>query len=344
MLSVLEALEQLAMYIGHENVLQKMSALELRQDIIELCSKTAFEKSHIEHEIEKAKLILHDHAWKALLNEYEVHDYFYGRVDFLLDYAKVDDQHVCMDKFVYYADIAEKLFSDQFIKDKQYRLHRSFLSLGNYFVKHGRNLNFCSDAYNTYRNRAENWRSVFDDNRVSEQNRNPQLKTFLELLDNDVSFEKLDVIIKSKSPQIYDWRKYFIQDSRLFSYCLYTQIRMESDDLIYLLKKSVLRGTHAELRSYVLYLKLKATECDSLELEYSSVSNRETMPSVRVQNRLRITFKNGAFVNEIIEQDLEDGECFRAATNEEMQAYKNIIEAQQQIIDDIKHLERVEVA
>lgn len=346
MLSVLEALEQLAMYIGHESILQKISTLHQQQDIIELCSKTAFEKSHIEHEIEKAKLILQDQAWKELLNKYEEHNYFYGRVDFLLDYAKADDHTVCMEKFAYYAEIAAKLFVDEFIKDKEYRLHRCFLSLGNYFVKYGRNLSFCSDSYNSYRDRAENWRLVFDNNRVSEQNKTPQLKALLDLLDDDVSFAKLEIIRNHKLAQIYDWRRYFILDARIFNYCSYALIRKESNDLIYLLKTSVLRGKHAELRSYVLYFTLMtpAYGFAKTDLDYLSVSNRDTMPSLRVKNRLRITFKNGEFVNEIIEQNLEDGEASRLATNEEMQEFKNIIKAQQQVLDEIKHQEITEVA
>lgn len=346
MLSVLEALEQLAIYIGHDSVLDKISTLHQNQNIIELCSKTAFEKSHIEHEIEKAKLILQNPAWKELLKKYEDHNYFYGRVDFILDYAKADDGIICMDKFTYYAEIAAQLFTDEFIKDKEYRLHRCFLSLGNYFVKYGINLSFCSDSYSSYRDRAENWRAVFDKNRVSEENKEPQLKILFDLLGDDVSFSKLESIRNQKLAQIYDWRRYFILDERIFSYCSYALIRKESNDLIYLLKTSVLRGKHAELKSYVLYFTLLSPEygLEKTDLDYVSVSNRETMPSLRVKNKLRITFKNGVFINEIIEKNLEDVDVFRPITSEEMQEFKNIIKAQQQVLDEIKHPEIVEVA
>lgn len=350
MLSVLEALEQLAIYIGHDSVLDKMSTLHQHQNIIELCTKTAFEKSHIEHEVEKAKLILHDQAWKELLNKYEEHNYFYGRVDFLLDYAKTDDQIICMDKFTYYAETAKKLFDDEIIKDKKYRLHQSLLSLGNslnnYFVKRGRNLSFCSATYNSYRDRAENWRAVFDHNRVSDNNKSPQLKILLDMLEGDVSFEKLNAIRNQKLAQIYDWRRYFILDAKIFKYCSDAQIRKESEDLIFLLKKSKLSGTHAELRSYVLYRTLQTAEygLTDTDLDYLSVSSREIMPSLKVQNRLRITFKNGVFVNEIIEKTLEEVDVFRPITSEEIQEFKNIIKAQQQVLDEIKHPEREEVA
>ena len=350
MLSVLEALEQLAMYIGHESVLYKISTLHQHQNIIELCSKTAFEKSHIEHEIEKAKLILQDQAWKELLKKYEEHNYFYGRVDFLLDYAKADDQSICMEKFTYYAETAKKLFDDVFINDKEYRLHRSLLSLGdslnNYFVKRGRNLSFCSATYNSYRDRAENWRDVFDHNRVSANNKYPQLKILLDMLEGDVSFEKLNAIRNQKLAQIYDWRKYFILDAKIFKYCSGTQIRKDSDDLIFLLKKSKLSGTHAELRSYVLYHTLQTAGYGLIDtdLDYLSVSSREIMPSLKVQNRLRVTFKNGVFINEIIEKNVEEIDVFRPITSEEMQEFKNIIKAQQQVLEEIKHPEIVEVA
>lgn len=346
MLSVLDALEQLAIHIGHDSVLDKISTLHQHQNIIELCSKTAFEKSHIEHEIEKAKLIIQNPAWKELLKKYEEHNYFYGRVDFILDYAKADDGNICMDKFTYYAEIAAHLFTDEFIKDKEYRLHRCFLSLGNYFVKYRINLNFCSDSYSSYRDRAENWRAVFDKNRVSEENKQPQLKILFDLLDDDVSFSKLEHIRNQKLAQVYDWRRYFILDDRVFSYCSYALIRKESNDLIYLLKTSGLKGKHAELKSYVLYFTLQSPEysLEKTDLVYVSVSNRETMPSLMVKNKLRITFKNGEFINEIIEQNLEASEISRLATNEEMQEFKNIIKAQQQVLDEIKHQEITEVA
>lgn len=346
MLSVLDALEQLAIHIGHDSVLDKISTLHQHQNIIELCSKTAFEKSHIEHEIEKAKLIIQNPAWKELLKKYEEHNYFYGRVDFILDYAKADDGSICMDKFTYYAEIAAHLFTDEFIKDKEYRLHRCFLSLGNYFVKYRINLNFCSDSYSSYRDRAENWRAVFDKNRVSEENKQPQLKILFDLLDDDVSFSKLESIRNQKLAQVYDWRRYFILDDRVFSYCSYALIRKESNDLIYLLKTSGLKGKHAELKSYVLYFTLQSPEysLEKTDLVYVSVSNRETMPSLMVKNKLRITFKNGEFINEIIEQNLEASEISRLATNEEMQEFKNIIKAQQQVLDEIKHQEITEVA
>lgn len=346
MLSVLDALEQLAIHIGHDSVLDKISTLHQHQNIIELCSKTAFEKSHIEHEIEKAKLIIQNPAWKELLKKYEEHNYFYGRVDFILDYAKADEGNICMDKFTYYAEIAAHLFTDEFIKDKEYRLHRCFLSLGNYFVKYRINLNFCSDSYSSYRDRAENWRAVFDKNRVSEENKQPQLKILFDLLDDDVSFSKLERIRNQKLAQVYDWRRYFILDDRVFSYCSYALIRKESNDLIYLLKTSGLKGKHAELKSYVLYFTLQSPEysLEKTDLVYVSVSNRETMPSLMVKNKLRITFKNGEFINEIIEQNLEASEISRLATNEEMQEFKNIIKAQQQVLDEIKHQEITEVA
>lgn len=346
MLSVLDALEQLAIHIGHDSVLDKISTLHQHQNIIELCSKTAFEKSHIEHEIEKAKLVIQNPAWKELLKKYEEHNYFYGRVDFILDYAKADDGSICMDKFTYYAEIAAHLFTDEFIKDKEYRLHRCFLSLGNYFVKYRINLNFCSDSYSSYRDRAENWRAVFDKNRVSEENKQPQLKILFDLLDDDVSFSKLESIRNQKLAQVYDWRRYFILDDRVFSYCSYALIRKESNDLIYLLKTSGLKGKHAELKSYVLYFTLQSPEysLEKTDLVYVSVSNRETMPSLMVKNKLRITFKNGEFINEIIEQNLEASEISRLATNEEMQEFKNIIKAQQQVLDEIKHQEITEVA
>ena len=51
-----------------------------------------------------------------------------------------------------------------------------------------------------------------------------------------------------------------------------------------------------------------------------------------------------AKANEIIEKNIEDVEVFRPITSEEMREFKNIIKAQQQVLDEIKHPEIVEVA
>ena len=53
---------------------------------------------------------------------------------------------------------------------------------------------------------------------------------------------------------------------------------------------------------------------------------------------------NAIAIQQIIEKNLEDGEFFRSITSEEMYEFKNIIKAQQQVIDEIKHPEREEVA
>ena len=44
------------------------------------------------------------------------------------------------------------------------------------------------------------------------------------------------------------------------------------------------------------------------------------------------------------EKTLEDVDVFRPITSEEIQEFKNIIKAQQQVLDEIKHPEREEVA
>lgn len=247
---VLEAVETLAQYIGSGNVLQRFVALENDAQIQQQLHKHAFDKDHLAHEIEKTKLILKDPTWQDLLRCYEEHDYFYGQIDFLLQFAKDDHDDFCQQQFKHYANLAAQLFTPQFLEDKNYLLQRSLLSVdnGNYLIKDGANLSFCQPKYTTVRLRNENWRKVFADD-----TRRGILKLLLDQLKHPITLEQLQQLILANLHKVTDWRQYFIQQPQLIQYCKYAQIRFESEHEIYLLRSVRRNGTHAELRTYALY-------------------------------------------------------------------------------------------
>lgn len=303
LIKVLQGLNSLAAYIGKEKVLEKLAALQ--KDSQEFKKfEIAFDDYHLVHEIEKARLILQDEQWKSLFKPYEQHDYFYGQIDFLIEFSKHEDSRkACPETFKNYADKAFTLFSKEFLDDDQYRLHRTLLIFDNYLVKDGPNRSFCRQVYRTVRHRNENWRKVFDN-----ANRRQILKRLLDELPSDFNTGSLDGIIEAYGSQINDWRIYFITYPEAIEYCQKYQIRFISHDEIYLLTSRQMNGAHVELRTYVLFLELKQQgvdkklESDNAILDYEEVSNSIDRPALLVKNwnngTLKIKFSQGQFLAE----------------------------------------------
>lgn len=300
LIHVLHAVHELAKYIAKDDVLEKVYALESESDAFKQL-ESAFHKTSIWHEIEKAGLILSDGEWKPLLATYENHDYFYGEIDFLIRFSKDEQQVASKQRFEQLASIAARLFKENFLKDDNYTLHRALLSLGDYLVADGSNWSFCQPGFNNVRRRNENWRKLFA-RKVPEQQQD-LLKNLLEQLPADFDKTHLQQIITQRESEIKDWRSYFIRYPDAIAYCQRYQIRFINKDTIYLLSGKQMNGAHAELRSYVLYLMLRAAGYDKPMLPpYVDVATSSEEPAVIInkdeQARLKVTFKAGKFINE----------------------------------------------
>ena len=82
-----------------------------------------------------------------------------------------------------------------------------------------------------------------------------------------------------------DWRRIFVESKSVWSYMSDNRyIRYDSDKEIYLLQTTRMSGTHAELRTYYLYNKVKAT--NNWEKRYYSVSGREENPCLYFEKQL----------------------------------------------------------
>lgn len=299
LMHVLNAVHELAKYIGKDNVLQKMHALGSESDIFKQL-KSAFHQTSIQHEIEKAGLILNDAAWKPLLATYENHAYFYGEIDFLIRFSKDEQQVASKQQFEQLAKIAARLFTDDFLQDKTYILQRALLSLGDYLVPDGSNRSFCQPGFNNVRRRNENWRKLFE-RKVSEHEQD-LLKNLLKQLPPDFNKTHLQDIITQREIEVKDWRSYFIRYPAAIAYCQRYQIRFINTDTIYLLSRKQMNGAHAELRTYVLYLMLREKGYEEPMLQYADASNSSEEPALIMnkdkQSRLKVTFKAGKFINE----------------------------------------------
>jgi len=301
LVSVLEVIEHLALKIGTGNVLETISSLTESSEIFKKLT-TAFDILHIQNEIEKADLILRDPTWKLLLKKYEDHKYFYGEIGFLISYCKDENKIASMDVFKKYAEIAEKLFQEDILKDSSYRLHRALLSFGEigYLVKDGSNLSFCREVFNTVRRRNENWRKVFEHRRAI-------LKKLFDRLGVDFEIKDLENIINKNKSLIKDWRIYFMEFPEAIEYCRKYQVRFVNSETIFLLSSKQMNGAHAELRTYVLYLKLLKNGFEKSLLHYDDVTTSTENPSLIIKidalTCLKVQFVAGKFKNEFVRKN-----------------------------------------
>lgn len=224
-----------------------------------------FSEAQRKEEKLKAELIIKDSRWEAELVKLEKHNYFYGQIGFLLEYANSEDVYD-IELFRKYAEKASYLFSN-YLNSPDFLLERALLTKGNskdnYLIWKNSNLSFCLPSIGTLRQREENWRRVFRDKGVNRGN-----QCLKELLDDN---RLLNEIVKD-ADKINDWRKYIIKEPNLIQYCNQRLLRKENDTYVRLLGSSRLSHYHVELYTYYLYFSLlKYEEIKGLNLKYQDV-------------------------------------------------------------------------
>lgn len=236
-----------------------------------------FSRNQSKEEMLKSKLIEEDSSWLFLFLKFEKHNYFYGQIGFLLEYASLDNGKYDQNFFENYGGKAGELFSYKLIETRDFLLQRALLSVDNYLIRKGTNTySFCEPSSGTARLREENWRKVFGTS---------GLKKLLDSIDGDVT-ESLREIIGNAETN--DWRQYFIKYPEAISYCKRRLINRSGGE-VYLLTKSTLRGYFAELKSYVLYLTLNTMRKDLnlsevvKNMSYVSVYGDE-IPYIEIDN------------------------------------------------------------
>ncbi len=256
--------------VGGEKTVYKAFAGMDRQDI------GYFREIQVAEEIRKCQLLVNDPTWEELLRTYERHDYFYGQVGFLLDFAGED-----LDQFERYASKAAKLFIPEILDSEEHKLERAFLSIGDYLIEVGQNFGFCLPKFGTSRLRDENWRSVFND-----VDKSFHLKKLLDRVDVEQIEADLEGIIDEalQSDELEEWQRLFVECPKTIEVCGARQVRFENEDKnIYLLSKSRMSGYYAELRSFHFYWTyLKRCKEDALSpfnhTDYHWVNGREDVP------------------------------------------------------------------
>jgi len=293
-----------------------------------------FSPQQVAEEVLKAQLLLSNSGWRARIDRAEEHGYFTGQIGFLLDFCGVKDQlasqaisewdaqvHADLQAaFDTYLEKAQVMFDDNGLSTQRLppELHlwkRALLAVGNYMDTIGSNRSFLT---NPARN-PDSWKRFLRDGSGRQY-----LKTLWDQFDagKDVA-PQLSTVIASANG-LEPWRALVVQYPEIISYCGQQKVRWPwGYQAIYLLSKTQMNGTHAELFSYALYLELATSELGLLKCQhYRSVTSSEEEPcAVLTFDRagrkvhFRIKSTKGAFRIFVDRADLElvpeVGPCLR---------------------------------
>jgi hypothetical protein len=279
----------------------------------------------------KAQLIQCSPEWRKALIRAEVHGYFKGQIEFLLDFSGVlghfmeagscdwgeEEDHVFLGRFTDYLQRAEAVFDSSGLKHfSDSRFERALLSKGDYLLPGRSNYSFLDNE-----DRDTSWKRLLRGaERANDPNRTTEKRTLLggllaslELNDIERSLAK---IIDAAEPT-NDWRWPFISHFQLIDYCAKRYIRRVSDDHIYLMKRIQMNGAHLEMWSYFLYWEHLHDSMDlypfqkAEPVEGFSYSDE---PSVRLEGmycddtavRLNVTYRHGEYVLTLDQPSLMD--------------------------------------
>jgi hypothetical protein len=288
-----------------------------------------FSPQQIDEERLKAELILSHKGWRAIIDRAEGHGYFKGQIGFLLDFSGAtdkwkktgvthweDNDHISLQEhFKSYLNKAEIMFKAQGLTNLgDYRWERALLCMGDYLMPSGRNYSF---LHNSTAEQAS-WKRLLRGAGSQGIDARKLLKQLFDRLiaGGSTSIEKqLDQIITTTTG-IVAWQQAFIKTPSAIEYCGHRAIRRNSTAPIYLLKKSQMNGTHAELFTYCLYQTLSANRDQLLPLGlsyYFDASGTDIEPHIVMTitqqdyyANVSVYFKDGHFLIVIDTKQIEN--------------------------------------
>jgi hypothetical protein len=245
------------------------SLFEHSESILEFLGQNAdtiagFNQQQVREEQLKAQLIIRSDAWLKLIVEAECHKYFAGQIEFLFKFSGVLDhwldEKTCdwseqMDEefrshFVACLKRANLIFGDDGLKHFDHFLwERALLAEGDYLVESGRNYSFLRSE-----GRETSWKRLLrgDPKKPSEEARRDVVWRVMDQLDPEGDVVAALKRIVDRAQVAEHWRELLVLHPEAIAYCENRLIRKESDERIYLLKRSQLNGTHADLFTYCL--------------------------------------------------------------------------------------------
>ncbi|MBY5948345.1 DUF262 domain-containing protein [Photobacterium rosenbergii] len=256
-----------------------------------------FNEIQKKEEILKAKLVVEDPSWHPLLRKFENNEYFYGQIGFLLKGSldSISGQYN-KEAFNSLSNKADKLFQKEQVEADDFLLQRALLSTGNYLVNARKgNLSFCTAHPN---DRNENWRRVFNDGKGCEI-----LFKLLGSLEEGNERQGLMELVQSVEGQ--GWRQYFIDYPEAIAACRKRKVRMYFENEVYLLNGEQMNSWHSDVRTFVLFNKLKKeTSSDLLALQeklqkYDYAKTEDKYPGIIVEpwqgGTLRVEYRECRF-------------------------------------------------
>jgi Protein of unknown function DUF262 len=147
-----------------QQILERLAKMEIEP--------LGFRPQQVREEILKAKLIQSHGGWRQRIDAAEQHRYFWGQIEFLLDFsgvsahadkARVQDWEEKLHaelqaKFDLYFHKAQLMFDAEGLvsKGNTHLWKRALLSVGNYLVASGRNESFCTDPVGNW----DSWKNL----------------------------------------------------------------------------------------------------------------------------------------------------------------------------------------
>lgn len=294
-----------------------------------------FNEQQVQEERLKAQLLRSGKEWRPLILEAERHGYFRGQIEFLFKFCDVLDRWIEAGKvdwspsedaafrevFANYLSKASAIFSDQGLKDfGEFRWERALLAIGNYLLPKSSNESFLNDS-----DRDASWKRLLRGGAAAIEEKRLYVKGLLDRIDPNLGVpQSLDAAIAQSNP-VNEWRRLMVNRAASVEYCKNRMIRVQSDELVYLMSKTRMSGEHAELFSYDLYLgvlseKERRKELSPFgELWYSTVhSDWEEPQAYMVWRRgdeavvMRVTNHVGKFEVKVTKQHGELLEALKA--------------------------------
>jgi hypothetical protein len=251
--------------------LRSLNALFVHADaILDYLGKHAgdiagFNQQQVREEQLKAQLILKSDEWRKLIIEAECHGYFSGQIEFLFkfsgvldrwveakgcDWSKEEDEEF-RSSFESYFRRSKLVFDDEGLREfDEFIWERALLAEGDYLIESGRNRCFLKSE-----GRETSWKRLLrgDPKKEGEEAKRNFVSRVMEQLnsDGDVCADLKGIIERAKVGD--PWRKLLVENPEAIGYCENRLIRWWSAERIFLLKRSQLNGTHADLFTYSLF-------------------------------------------------------------------------------------------
>lgn len=290
-----------------------------------------FTRQQVREEQFKAQLFARDSGWRPLIERAEIHGYFRGQVEFLLDFSGVLERWLSDDQTCRWDETEDATFRAALQTNLRraegmfrgadgeksglrplgdFLWERALLCEGNYLLSNRLNSSFLEDG-----EREVSWKRLLrgdlrDEDLIAKRGLLRRLFDRIDADDLEGSLRRrIDAGVDddpTDRAQLSGWRRRLVDTPDLIRYCGQRFVRMLPGDTIYLLLKKQRNGRHKDL--FVSHLKYRVADLQaSGELDNLSdvdgigeeVMGDLVWPTVRLRWRslatTRVDFYNGRF-------------------------------------------------